>query len=358
MNRSVLIALGICAALALYMLTGLASCSSEQPAESSVPAERQRAVMTVQVRDMTAIEIPREVVVTGRSVPSRAVLLKAETAGRIQSVADLRGRSIREGELIAGMELRDRPERLDQAKAALEQAQFEYDAAHQLRTQGLLSPAQLAEALARLRGAQQLVTVMELDIEHTRISAPFDGILQERHVELGDYLGIGDPVARVIDLDPLVIEGQVTEFQVGYVKPGEIGHAHLSGGRMLDGTIRYVAGEADPQARTFLVELEVPNPDNVVPAGITAEIRIETERVLAHRISPGLISIDDDGRFGVKIVDAGNTVRFVEADIVRTEPDAIWLASLPEQIRLITVGQGFTQPGDTVEPVVETTIWQ
>lgn len=358
MNRSVLMALGICVALVLYMLTGVFGCSREKPSQPLQPGERARQLMRVQVRDMEAVEIPREVVVTGRTVPSRGVLLKAETAGRVEWVADLRGHLVKAGEEIARLEVRDRSERLEQAQALLEQARFEYEAVQMLSGQGLRSPAQVAEALARLRGSEQAVTAMELDLEHTRVRAPFSGVLQDRHVEVGDYLGVGDPVAQVIDLDPLVVEGQVTEFQVAYVEPGEIGHAHLSGGRVLDGTIRYIAGEADPLARTFLVELEVPNPGNRVPGGITAEIRIETERVLAHRISPGLISIDDDGRFGIKIVDADDTVRFIEADIVRAEPDALWLGSLPPKMRLITVGQGFTQPGDKVEPVIETTTWE
>jgi multidrug efflux system membrane fusion protein len=216
----------------------------------------------------------------------------------------------------------------------------------------------VAEALARLRGAEQLIRQIELEIDNTRLSVPFDGILQERPIEVGDFVGIGDPVARVIDLDPIVVEGQVTEFQVPHVKIGEIGHAELAGGRVVDGTIRYVAVEADPQSRTFRVELELPNPDYRIPAGLTAQIRVETERVFAHRISPRLISISDEGLFGIKIVDADNRVQFIEADIVRYEQDALWLGNLPRQIRLITMGEGFTQPGDLVEVADETVEWQ
>ena len=83
-------------------------------------------------------------------------------------------------------------------------------------------------------------------------------------------------------------------------------------------------------------------------------VEFETEIVQAYEISPGLISIADDGRFGVKTVDADNRVRFFEADIVSSDPDTLWLTGLPETIRLITVGQGFVQPGDIVEVVPET----
>jgi multidrug efflux system membrane fusion protein len=284
--------------------------------------------------------------------------LKAETAGQVEFVADRRGKPVNEGDLIARVKEDDRRERLEQAKATLHQAALEHEAALRLQGQGLRSESQIAEALSRLRGAEQMVSAMELDLENTRISAPFDALLQERHVEVGDYLGIGDPVARVIDLDPLIVSGQATEFEIEYLEIGEVGHALLADGHAVDGFLRYVAREANPQSRTFLIELEVPNPDLEIPAGITGQIAVETERVAAYRISPALISISDDGEFGVKIVDDDNRVRFYTADIVKSEPDALWLTGLPESIRLITVGQGFTQPGDEVKPEQESTAWQ
>ena len=159
----------------------------------------------------------------------------------------------------------------------------------------------------------------------------------------------GDPVARIIDLDPLVVSGEATEMQIKNLVIGETGHASLSNGQVLDGRIRYVAGEADLASRTFTIELEVDNPGLEIRAGMTARMEVETERVLAYNISPALVSFLDDGSFGVKIVDENNTVVFVEGDIVASDPDALWLGSLPEKIRLITSGQGFVRDGDKVE---------
>lgn len=355
MNRSILIALGIFAVLTVYMLTGLIGCAGGDSADAAVPAEKK--LMTVQVREMEAEVIPREIVLTGKTVPSRRVELKAETAGKVIAAVERRGMPIREGELIAEIEMRDRRERLEQAKAALEQAEFEYEAGRKLAAQDLRSAAQVAEALARLRGAEQHLRATEIDIRDTRLLAPFDGILQERMVEVGDYLIVGDPVALVIDTDPIVVEGEATEFQIEYLEIGEEGHALLSDGHTVDGRLTYVAGESDPMSRTFPVELEVPNPDHSIPAGVTARIAIETERVPAYRISPALISISDDGEFGVKIVDEEDVVQFHKADIVKSEPEWLWLTGLPEKIRLITVGQGFTQAGDRVEVERETGHW-
>ena len=356
MNRSVLIALGLFLSLVIYMLTGLAGCRETQQAAQE-EASTGQPVMTVQIREMEAEEIPRQVVMSGKTVPSRAVELKAETAGKVIEVGELRGKAVKKDTVIARIELNDREAQREQARASLEQARLEYEAAVRLQERELRSESQVAEALSRLRGAEQRLRQIELDIRNTSLVAPFDGVVQERFVEVGDYVGLGDPVARIIDLDPLVVEGNVTEFQISFMHIGEPGVAELADGREVEGTLRYVAGEGDSRTRTFPVELEAANPDGAIPAGITAQIRVETERVWAHRISPGLISISDEGRFGVKIVDDNNRVRFVEADIVRAEPDALWLTNLPREMRLITIGQGFTKTGDLVDVTIEEVEW-
>lgn len=352
MNQSVKIALGISITLSIYMLTGLAGCDRSEPVVESEPAKPVKTLMTVRVEDMVAAEISRKIVMTGKTLPSRSVDLKAETSGKIVFVEEKRGRPVAEGGLIAEIEINDREERLEQAKASLSQARLEYESALNLNEKELRSDSQVAQALSVLRGAEQVIRMIELDIRNTRLIVPFDGVLQERAVEVGDYLGVGDPVARIIDLDPLVISGEATEMQIKHLNIGELGRAHLPDGSDVSGRIRYVASEANMASRTFLIELEVDNPDFEIRAGLTARMEIETEKVMAYRISAALVSFQDDGSFGVKIVDEDNKVVFVKGDIVASEPDALWLGSLPDRIRLITSGQGFVRDGDEVEIVI------
>ena len=352
MNRSIQIALGIFILLTLYMLTGLVRCERDTIRGDEEDPINQ-PVITVLARDVGTESFFRRVRITSKTAPSRSVDLKAETDGTIGSVGASRGTYLKKGEVIARIELKDRPERLEQAKASLSQAQFEYDAATRLEERNLRSASQVAQALSALRGAEQMVRAMELDIEHTEISAPFDGLLQERYVEFGDYLGVGDPVARIIDVDPIIITGEVTEDQVSMVNMGQHGIATLPDGRMVEGFIRYVASEANPEARTFTVELEVANPDRSIHAGVTASIEVEIEEVRAIQVTKDLLAITDDGRVGIKVVDEDSRVRFIEADRRELGPDSIWITGLPETIRLIVRGQGYTRTGDRVDVVLQ-----
>lgn len=171
-------------------------------------------------------------------------------------------------------------------------------------------------------------------------------------VEVGDYMTPGSPCALVIDEDPFLIVGQVPERDVDDLETGSAGEARLVSGQRVAGTIRFVAKSADPATRTFLVELEVPNPDGQLRDGITAELRVPTKTVVAHKITPAILALDDQGRIGVRIVVA-ERVRYVPVEIVSDGADGIWVSGLPASATVITVGQDYVADGEKVRAVAE-----
>ena len=122
------------------------------------------------------------------------------------------------------------------------------------------------------------------------------------------------------------------------------------------GHIRYVAPVADEATRTFGVELEVDNSAGTLRAGGTAELLVPAETLLAHRVSPSLLTLDDAGNVGVKVIDDAGRVEFVVADIALSTNDGVWLAGLPETATIITVGQGFVTAGSVVDAVPESDV--
>ena len=163
----------------------------------------------------------------------------------------------------------------------------------------------------------------------------------------------GDEVARIIEQDPLIVTGDVNQTEIHAIKPGSMGKVTLVTGQTASAQVRYIANEASPATRTFRVELELANPNNSLMAGVTSEIRITTETIPAHRLSPALLALHDNGEVGVKIVDANNRVIFQAIEIVRADSDSIWVTGLPAQARIITIGQGFVRAGELVKPSSE-----
>ncbi len=352
-RQSWLISAGIAAAIALWLLSGLVVGSDEDEGGTAIVQNSERAKSTVRVRTQSAEEVERTIVINGKTAPARVVQLEAETSGRVVAIGTERGRNLDRGELVLRLDERDRAARLAEARATVKQREVEFEARDKLKSSSYVSEAQLQEAIALLEAARTELTRAELDLEHMTVHAPFDGALQDRMVEVGDFVQPGDPVATFVDNRTIIVSGALSEFDAQYVAVGDPARARLATGETVHGRIRYVAPVADEATRTFAVELEVDNGDGRLRAGGTAELLIPAEIVLAHQISPALLTLDDAGNVGVKILDEDGSVRFVLADIALSTSNGVWITGLPATATIITVGQGFVPSGAVVNAVPE-----
>jgi multidrug efflux system membrane fusion protein len=352
-HRSWLMSAGIALLVVIWLSSGQFSGDTETiPAAETLEVSRP-VRSSVRVRTQSAEEIMRTVVVNGKTAPARVVELAAETDGRVEYVDAKRGANVARGEVIVRLDERDRQARLLQAEATVRQRQVEFEGRQKLMSESYVSEAQLQEAIALLEAARTELVRARLDLEYVDIRAPFDGALQARHVEVGDFVKRGDPIARFVDNRTIIVSANVSEFDAGYVDPGQVAQARLATGETVRGHIRYVAPVADDATRTFQVELEIDNGDGRLRAGGTAELRIPAERVLAHRLSPSLLTLDDAGNVGIKIINGEGEVEFVVADVALSTSDGIWVVGLPETATIITVGHGFVAPGSMVNAVPE-----
>lgn len=350
MKRSYIVAGGTLLAVVLWMLSGLifrtTPTAVDDEARSSAPG-----VTRVEVRRFEAQQMRREVVVQGQSLPRHEVLLKAELQGVVAEVLAEKGRRVSRGDPLLRLAADERPQRLAQARALLQQRELEYKAAQSLKAQGLQAERQLAEALSLLREAQLQLKNAELAEAKLLLRAPFDGVIQGRHAAPGDFMQPGDPAYTLVSLDPLRIRGDVAEGEVGDLAEGMEATATLSNGVELRGRVNFIAPVAESSTRTYALEMEAENPGSQQRGGMSATIRVPLETLPAHKVSPALLSLSDDGVLGLKSVNQEGIVQFHTVEILKSERDGMWLGGLPGEVELITVGQGFVREGDRVEAV-------
>jgi multidrug efflux system membrane fusion protein len=349
-SRPKLLALGLSVLVALWLLSGLFGHKTPESG-AATDAGPMAGNKSVQFQSQVAQPVTRNLSVYGRTAPVRQVELKAETSGRVSELGVRRGALARSGDLLLKLDLRDRQARLDQARAALNQQEASYEGQLELKPEGYVSETQLAETLAKLESARAELTRAELDLEYMHIRAPFHGMLQERNVEIGDYVRAGDPVATFVDNTQLIVTGSIAEQDAGFVRVGTVATAHLVTGEVVSGKIRYIAPVADEATRTFTVELELPNPAGKLPAGVTTEMRIPAGVVLAYLVSPSLLTLDAEGELGLKTVDADGKVAFNRISIAQSGSNGIWVTGLPDQANIIVIGQGYVSAGQTVKAV-------
>ena len=333
------------------MASGYLGSGEQTTAETATPGRSM--IQKVRVRVPEVKRIIQEIVLNGRTEPARAVTLRTEVEGQVVTIAATRGSFVHKGGIIVQLDQRDRDARLADAKALLEQRELEYDGIKKLQKNNLLSKIQLAQGASQLATSRALIERIKLEIRNTRIIAPFNGILDRLPVEVGSYLKIGDEVGRLLEQDPIIFVGYVSQQERHRLVMGDVGIARLVTGMVVEGELRYIASEADPITRTFRVELQIPNPDGSLVSGITAELSIPVRQVSAFQLSPALLSLNNADQLGIKIVNDQNRVEFLPVQVVKSTAGGLWISGLPKGIRIITVGQGFVRAGDEVIAVNE-----
>jgi len=183
---------------------------------------------------------------------------------------------------------------------------------------------------------------------YPKVKAPFDGYLETFSVKEGDYLNTGAVCATIIDPDPMRLIGEVSEKEINLVKVGAKAGAELISGKKVEGIVSFVSTSANKGTRTFRVEIDVNNSDRSIRDGVSAQIEIEGDTILAHKISPSILMLGEAGELGIRTVNKDNQVEFKKIEILEDSMDGIWVAGLPKNTRIITIGQEYVFQGQTV----------
>ena len=185
-----------------------------------------------------------------------------------------------------------------------------------------------------------------VELNRTEVKAPFSRYL-EQIVKPGNYLERGQVCATIIQLNPITFMAEVPEFKINKVKNDQGVVLKLVTGEEVEGKLTFVSKSASPTTRTFKVESQVKNPGGFIRDGLTADMTIKIDKVLAHKISPSILLLSDEGKLGIRSVKE-NLVEFNEIIILEDSADGVWIVGIPEVIEIIIQGQGFVENGQKV----------
>jgi multidrug efflux system membrane fusion protein len=340
----VVVAVGV---VALYfVLRSLFGAVAPTPAQAKTTAPS--GPPSVQAKLVPELVRTYDVVVRGRTQATRSVVVRSETAGVVAAAPVLQGGFVKQGQVLCRLAVDARQAALDQAKAQQKSMQLAMQQNEELSKKGFRSPTQLLQAQASLDASTAAVRQGEIALAQVNIKAPVAGVFDHRDAEVGAYLGPGQPCGMMIEIDPLLIVGDVPETQAAKMKVGATATARLISGQTLTGHIRYVSHDADPQTRTYHLEVTVPNPRADVRSGLSAEMRIGAGSGPAHMVPVSSLVLDSAGRQGVRYVLADGRVAFAPVTIVEETHDGVWVTGLSGDVKVITVGQSYVADGQKV----------
>ena len=377
---------------ALWEFTG--RTQADVSAETSAPAqvvdeeEASSAVPVVAMRSSSR-SIDGAVILRGRTEAIRQVELRAETSGLIVNQPLRAGAFVNAGDLICELDpgtrrialndalaglseaktrLPEAEARLAEAKARLIEAEINDRASARLSEGGFASETRVAQTTAAVEAARAGVQSANSGVEAARagiqsaeagvasanneleklvLRAPFEGLLETDSAEIGSLLQPGSLCATIIQLDRIKLVAFVPETLVDRVEVGATAGARLASGREVLGKVTFLSRSADMNTRTFRVDVEIANPDLSIRDGQTAEIAIQSDGETAHLLPQSSLTLDDEGRLGVRLVE-DSVAAFAPVDVIRDSTEGIWISGLDENVEVIVVGQEFVTDGVAV----------
>ncbi len=346
------IAVGIAAALAFWMLGGKYEIGGSSDSEHAVPiaereADRNQDLFEVRYLPLQSEQRSETISIRGRTMADAVVSVRSETAGVVKQRQFSKGDMIKDGDLLCVLDQGAREAKLAQAKAQLAQAVTDYEANSQLEEKGFAATNRLPALQAAVDSAKAAVAAAEEELQRTEIRANASGTVQEPIAEIGDMLTAGGLCATLIDTDPMLFTGQVSERNIDKISIGMEATVTLVSGKAVGGEVRYVSPSADAATRTFEVEIKI-DADESVRDGLTAEASITRPVGEAFRIAPSWVTLADDGSLGIRLVTEDDTVRFQPIQLVAQEAKAFWITGPSNGDRVITLGQDYVVDGERV----------
>ena len=270
----------------LVLLASLALASAgcrRHPAETDAKsAPLPTATVRVQTVERKTHQAMEEVLGTVRA--KLRANIEANASGRIVQMPVVAGQAVKQHDLIALLDMREIQARLEQARAAREQADRDRQRFRALLEQKALTQAEYDAVETRLRIAEASVQEAETMLGYAKVTAPFDGVVSRKLADVGDLASPGRSLVELEDPRFLRLEMDVPEGLITKIRAGQqIGVRVSTLTETLQGTVSEIAPAADPQSRTFRVKLDLPPTPNLrlglfaraaVPVGETSLPRV------------------------------------------------------------------------------------
>lgn len=234
------------------------------------------------------------VTASGQAQAYRRAAVNAQVEGVVTSLGVQENQGVGAGELLLQVDTTEYALQVAQARADLLAAEAEYRQLV-LFDDRITDPAVRAERerIARSRSGleQREVSLRqaELRLARSRVAAPFEGRVADLKVVAGQHVGAGQELLTVVDLDPIKVEVQVLEAELGWLREGRRAEVRFAAypGEVFRGAIETINPVVDPQTRTGRVTVVLPNPSRRIRPGMYAEVSLDAEalpdRILVPR---------------------------------------------------------------------------
>ncbi len=342
--------IGVLAVAGAGVVVGVWAAALSSPEEL---VERPDTTPAVAIQPIVPKHVDDRVYLTGVAEAWEAVTISAEMAGKIERQTYDEGDAVAAKDEIIRINTTSIEARLDQARAEHKLTEQEYERVKELRARGISSPQEYDRAATNRDAASAGLRMAEVEFAHSIIRPGIDGVVDRLYNEAGEYVTIGKPLVRVVQVDTVKVLVGIPERDVPHFKPGDpvMMRFDALSDRIINGTIFRIATTAEPATRSFVTEIRVDNPGRTIKPGMVARVAL-VRASFPEAITVPMFAVlsRPEGRFVFIEKDGHAVMRAVEVGFFQ-EGEVLITKGLDPGDHLIVTGHRTLRDGDAVRVV-------
>ena len=332
---------------------------------------KKDTAIPVTLSRVTSMDVDHTIDQVGTLQANETVMVKSEALGKIKNISFEEGKQVAEGELLVKLddskiraEIDAIKSRIVQYKAELTNTRRDVERNENLLKDGVINQKtfddittkrHVGEAL--LNEAKANLALAQEQLNDTSITSPFQGFTSERFVSVGDFIGVGDPIVKIVQTDPLKLAFRIPEKYVSSITTEKQVEVRLDAypGETFSGSIYFVSPDIDTATRTLLVKARVPNSDNHLNPGMFANVTVKIETHPAALVVPWDTLVVKEDEIYLFRVDSGKAQKVPVKVLLVFDRKAEVEGDLTAGTTVVRDGKFSIKDGDTVKETGQAT---
>lgn len=307
----------------------------------------------VEVKELQSRNFSHFVELTGTISSKENIMISAEAGGRVTAIPAEEGQDVDKGEVLVRIENENVQNQLEEARAAFNLAKTTFERRQNLWDKNIGSEMEYLQAKNNYETARSRLAQIKTAYDNTIIKAPIDGTVDRIAVNEGEFVNIGSPIVRVVNLDDVEVEADISEEYLSSVNRGDTVQVEIpSLGVSRKAPVTFVSQVINPENRSFQVKVGLDNEEGTIKPNVLANLRIRDYSADSTIVVPtASISKDLRGSYVYVINEQGGKLtahkKYIETGNSSGSETEV-LEGLQPGSRLVTAGYNQLSDGQNV----------
>ncbi len=235
---------------------------------------KEKPPVVVESTTLERSPFSRYVTVQGLVVPQKKAIVSSETGGRILSLLAREGQYVKEGDLLAKVDMSTLQKRIDEVSTSLDLAKDIYRRQKELWDQKIGTEVQYIQAKNAVERLEKTISTLRSQLSKANVYAPMSGVIDHKFLEQGELAGPGMPIYNILNTSALKVEADIPENYLSKIKKGSPVNLYIPALNMeINKKVTIIGRSIDPANRTFKIEVPISNRGGDVKPNLLTQVK-------------------------------------------------------------------------------------